>query len=112
VIPAPPQLANCTGDLRGRAEDLPLSAVVSCAPRVPNVRSSRLALIITDVKVVRTAPQGRQQLIVVKVETSDPGLYGWGCARFTQRASAVVTAIEEFCRPFVVGMDPQKIEDI
>jgi mannonate dehydratase len=71
-----------------------------------------LALTITNVKVVKTAPQGRQQLIVVKVETSDPGLYGWGCATFTQRAAATVTAIEEFLRPFVIGMDPQRIEDI
>lgn len=71
-----------------------------------------MALQITNVKVIKTAPQGRQQLIVVKVETSDPGLYGLGCATFTQRAAAVVTAIEEFLTPFVVGMDPQRIEDI
>ena len=71
-----------------------------------------MALQITNVKVIKTAPQGRQQLIVVKVETSDPGLYGLGCATFTQRAAAVVTAIEEFLRPYVVGMDPQRIEDI
>jgi mannonate dehydratase len=71
-----------------------------------------VALTITNVKTVTCAPQGRQQLIVVKVETSDPGLYGWGCATFTQRAAAVVTAVEEFLRPFVIGMDPQRIEDI
>jgi mannonate dehydratase len=71
-----------------------------------------MALQITNVKVIKTAPQGRQQLIVVKVETSDPGLYGLGCATFTQRAAAVVTAVEEFLRPYVVGMDPQRIEDI
>jgi mannonate dehydratase len=71
-----------------------------------------MALQITNVKVIKTAPQGRQQLIVVKVETSDPGLYGLGCATFTQRAAAVVTAIEEFLKPYVVGMDPQRIEDI
>jgi len=71
-----------------------------------------VALTITNVKTVTCAPQGRQQLIVVKVETSDPGLYGWGCATFTQRAAAVVTAVEEFLKPFVIGMDPQRIEDV
>ena len=71
-----------------------------------------MALTITNVKTVTCAPQGRQQLIVVKVETSDPGLYGWGCATFTQRAAAVVTAVEEFLKPFVIGMDPQRIEDV
>ncbi|MBM4417364.1 MAG: starvation-sensing protein RspA [Chloroflexi bacterium] len=71
-----------------------------------------MALTITNIRVIKTAPQGNQQLIVVKVETSDPGLYGVGCATFTQRAAAVVTAIEEFLRPFLVGWDPQRIEDI
>jgi len=71
-----------------------------------------VALTITNIRVIKTAPQGNQQLIVVKVETSDPGLYGVGCATFTQRAAAVVTAIEEFLRPFLVGWDPQRIEDI
>ena len=35
-----------------------------------------MALQITNVKVIKTAPQGRQQLIVVKVETSDPASTG------------------------------------
>jgi len=34
---------------------------------------------ITNVKAILTAPQ-RIRLCVVKVETSEPGLYGLGCA--------------------------------
>src|SRR2546426_2615775 len=71
-----------------------------------------MALQITNVKVIKTAPQGRQQLIVVKVETSDPGLYGLGCATFTQRPLTVVTAVEEYLEPFLIGRDPNDIEDI
>ncbi len=66
---------------------------------------------ITDVKVICTAPN-RIRLVVVKVLTSEPGLYGVGCATFTQRPHAVVTAIEEYLKPFVIGRDPDDIEDI
>ena len=70
-----------------------------------------MALTITDVRVIVTAPQG-VNLVTVKVETSEPGLYGVGCATFTQRHLAVVTAIEEYLRPYLIGKDPQRIEDL
>jgi mannonate dehydratase len=66
---------------------------------------------ITDVKAICTAPDGIR-LVVVKIETSDDGLYGLGCATFTQRPLAVVTAIEQYLRPFLLGRSPDDIEDI
>src|SRR4051794_32919650 len=68
------------------------------------------ALKITDVKAVLTAPAGIR-LVVVKVQTSEPGLYGLGCATFTQRARTVETAVDKYLRPFLVGKDPAQIED-
>lgn len=38
---------------------------------------------IRDVKVICCAPQ-KINLVTVKVETSEPGLYGVGCATFAQ----------------------------
>ena len=69
------------------------------------------ALRITRVRAICTAPDGIR-LVIVKVETSEPGLYGLGCATFTQRPLAVVTAIEEYLAPFLLGRDPADIEDI
>lgn len=66
---------------------------------------------IRDVRVILTAPE-EIRLVVVKVETDEPGLYGLGCATFTQRPLAVVTAIEEYLRPQVIGRSPHDIEDI
>ncbi len=65
---------------------------------------------ITDVRAILTAPAGIR-LVVVRVDTNQPGLYGLGCATFTQRARVVVTAIDEYLKPFLVGKSPLEIED-
>ncbi|MCP4644271.1 MAG: starvation-sensing protein RspA [bacterium] len=66
---------------------------------------------ITNVRSILTAPGGIG-LVVVKVETSEPGLYGLGCATFTQRALAVCTAVDDYLAPLLVGRDPDRIEDL
>jgi len=66
---------------------------------------------IQDVKTILTAPDG-VRLVIVKVLTSEPGLYGLGCATFTQRAYVVQTAIEQYLKPFLIGRDVDEIEDI
>jgi mannonate dehydratase len=66
---------------------------------------------IKSVKAIATAPQG-PNLVIVKVETTEPGFYGLGCATFTQRAAAVVTAINSYLHDFCVGKDVDNIEDM
>lgn len=66
---------------------------------------------ITGVRAFLTAPE-RTTLVVVRVETSDHGLYGLGCATFTQRALAVATAVDEYLAPLLLGRDPADVTDI
>jgi mannonate dehydratase len=66
---------------------------------------------IRDVKTILTAPN-RIRLVIVKVETTEPGLVGWGCATFTQRALVVETAVNQYLKPFLIGRNVDEIEDI
>jgi mannonate dehydratase len=66
---------------------------------------------IRDIKTILTAPN-RIRLVIVKVETTEPGLVGWGCATFTQRALVVATAVNDYLKPFLTGRNVDEIEDI
>ncbi len=66
---------------------------------------------ITDIRTILTAPNGIR-LVIVKIMTSEPGLYGLGCATFTQRALVVQTAVEQYLKPFLIGRHADEIEDI
>ena len=72
---------------------------------------AREKLSITAVRAVVTAPEGIP-LVVVRVDTSSPGLYGLGCATFTQRFHAVAAAVDQHIGPMLVGRHPADIEDI
>ncbi len=78
-------------------------------PPIPPAKGDTIK--ITDVKTFLTAP-ANIRLVVVKVLTSEPGLYGLGCATFTQRARAVETAVDKYLKPFVIGKNPLNIEDM
>jgi mannonate dehydratase len=66
---------------------------------------------IKDVSVIKTAPAG-VRLVVVKVTTDQDGLYGYGCATFTQRADLVVEAVDRYLKPLVLGRPADAIEDL
>src|SRR5947209_14414240 len=66
---------------------------------------------IKDVSVIATQPSGLR-LVVVKITTDQDGLYGYGCATFTQRADLVVPAVEKYLKPLLVGRPTDAIEDL
>jgi len=65
---------------------------------------------IRDISVIECAPQG-VRLSVVKVTTDQAGLYGYGCATYTQRADLVKPAVEKYLKPLLVGKPADRIED-
>jgi len=65
---------------------------------------------IRDIKVIHTAPEGIN-LTVVKVETSEPGLYGLGCATFAYRHLAVEAIIREYLKPLMVGREVANVTE-
>lgn len=49
--------------------------------------------------------------VLVKIETSVPGLYGWGEATLEWKTKGVVGAVEDLA-PLIIGQDPRRIEHI
>src|SRR5580692_145936 len=70
---------------------------------------------IKDVRVIQIGGGGVNDSTVVKVETDQAGLYGYGCATNTfpgGRAKLVAAAVEQYLKPIVVGRSVDRIEQI
>lgn len=70
-----------------------------------------MSITIRNIRTIYTAPEGIN-LVVIKVETSEPELYGLGCATFAYRHLAVGTVVEEYLRPLLVGQDVSNIDQL
>jgi mannonate dehydratase len=92
-----------------------MGAAISAQPVAAQEREARATRglptpIIKDIQVIATEPRG-VRLVVVKIITDQPGLYGYGCATFTQRADLVVPAVEKYLKPLLLGKPCDRIED-
>ena len=105
-------LAACTRTIEGSAIPDSRQSGPSPAGWEPDGKELNLKKVkIKKVKAITTAPYGIE-LVIVKVETDQPGLHGIGCATFRQRAHAVVSAIDEYLDDFCRDKDVSNIEDI
>ena len=69
-------------------------------------------LTIKRVYPIATSAGGPYTWVLVKVETSEPGLYGIGSASNYHQAHTVAAAIEKHMAPFWEGRDIDRIDDI
>ena len=91
------------------AAGVPLPARAQApASRVPR------NLKITGVKVVVTNPvRGAMgNYVLVKIETNQAGLHGWGDATCTGSELGVAKFLEEHLTPALMGRDPMRVEDL
>src|SRR5947208_9052335 len=118
-----PQLQDILSYAPGAVPSVEYHCTVTVSMQIPINRRHFLALAsapllrgmsvpkIKDVSVITTAPAG-VRLTVVKIQTDQDGLYGYGCATFTQRADLVGAAVERYLKPFLIGRPTDGIEDL
>lgn len=70
-----------------------------------------MSITIKDLQVINTAPEGIN-LTVVKVITSEPGLYGLGDATFAYRWRTVTSYILDYLKPLLIGRNVEDIQEI
>jgi mannonate dehydratase len=66
---------------------------------------------MTTIKKISTYLLGQDQ-IFVKIETSQPGLFGWGSAAFAGHHKLIAISVDDYLTDFLVGKEITEIEDI
>jgi mannonate dehydratase len=101
-------------DRRTLAKTLLASPAIPLAAQQEQDRRTRglPSLTIKDVKVISTSAGGNYRWIFVKIITSEPGLYGIGSAGNHFQTRAVIAAVEHHLTPWLIGKDPDRIEDL
>jgi mannonate dehydratase len=102
-------LMQATAQAEPSAKDQQALGVVDRATRgmpTPKIR---------DIRVIGVGGGGVNDSMVVKVETDQAGLHGYGCATNTfpgGRAKLVAAAVEQYLKPMLVGRTTDRIEQI
>jgi mannonate dehydratase len=97
--------------LQAAAASLPL--IASAGAQQIAEKSNRLPpLTIKDCKIITTNGGGKYRWVFLKIMTSEPGLYGIGSACNHFETMAVVAALEHHLKPWLIGKDPDRIEDL
>lgn len=88
---------------------IPGRGAIPTALALDNPQRGLPQLKITEVRVIVTSPD--RNYVLVKILTSEPGLYGVGDATLNGRELAVAADLEKHIAPLLIGRDPEQIED-
>jgi galactonate dehydratase len=66
---------------------------------------------ITRIRTLTVAAPPNRNWVFVKVETDQPGLYGWGEGTLEWKTRGVVGTVEDFV-PILLGQDPRDVTRI
>jgi mannonate dehydratase len=97
-----------------------LRAALAAAPLIPAAAAQETEkraaglppLTVKDAKVIATTAGGNYRWVFLKIETSEPGLYGIGSANNNYETKAVISALQDHLRPWLIGKDANRIEDL
>src|SRR6204780_2663054 len=90
---------------------LPLVSVAG-AQEIARKTNGLPPLTIKDVQVTATSGGSHYRWVFLKIITSEPGLYGIGSANNNYETMAVVAALEDHLKPWLIGKNPSRIEDL
>ena len=90
------------------ASAIPVAAAQEAARKTAGLPK----LTIKDAKVISTSGGSNYRWIFLKIITSEPGLYGIGSASNHFQTHAVIAALEQHLRPWLIGKDANQIEDL
>ncbi len=97
--------------LKTAAASLPMISVAG-AQQVARKTNGLPPLTIKDARVITTNGGGQYRWVFLKIITSEPGLYGIGSACNHFQTMAVIAALEDHLKPWLIGKDPDRIEDL
>lgn len=69
----------------------------------PSVKITKISTVVVHARM--------RNWIFVRVDTDQPGLYGWGEATLEWKTRAVVGAVEDLS-PLLIGQDPRRVEHL
>jgi mannonate dehydratase len=89
------------------AASLPAAALRARAAAPANLKITGVEALVTN-----PARDNMGNYVLVKITTSQPGLYGWGDATCTGSELAVAKLIEEHLTPALMGRNPMALEEL